>query len=282
MDFESYRKKITEAISDDQLSEIARKFERADIKFHRSQLPTGNRYRKTTFLLDYGLDRLPLNLVPGSSVESAADYYAWWMQEIGLPQAAKPLPSTEWRPRSILFITAAPTDTSRLRIDREFKAVQAILEKVPENMRPTLRLEPAVQISELAELLRTRKTDLIHFSGHGDAGKAIVETAAETATAVPLKAVARILDSLSTPPRYVITMACSTMAGGEALAAGNRQAICCSGSVDDEKAILFVSSLYRAIFDQTADAPNSFQACFDRAVLDASLSTAPGNFRHFA
>lgn len=66
----------------------------------------------------------------------------------------------------LLMMTSNPTDTGRLRLDREYKVVRTELDAAP--ARFSYVLEPGVSVSDLSRWLLQYRPQIVHFAGHGD------------------------------------------------------------------------------------------------------------------
>ncbi len=76
----------------------------------------------------------------------------------------------------ILFLTANPSDSSRLRLDHESRAIDEALRKAEFRDRFTFEQYQAVRIKDLQECLLRFKPHIVHFSGHGSsAGQILLE-----------------------------------------------------------------------------------------------------------
>lgn len=292
MTLDEQRDRILAKITPDQCDDLMRKLARVEgLQFRTSSVPDRSLLQRISFVIDYALARTPFSFATGTVIDSEQALYDLLDKHCGLPTRSTlgvTLTTLQdedlnWRPRSILYICSAPLDADRLRSDLEFQKLQDVLDGYPAAKRPRLESAMAVTLDKLPELLRTKACDLIHFSGHGHRGRFILEDGGGAAEEASLSAVAGILNHLDTPPRYVVTMACSTRVAGPLLSQNGRQAVCCAGAVDDRKAILFVRALYAAMFPaQDGAGPVSFQACVEQAKRDSALSTGVGDFLYFS
>ena len=79
----------------------------------------------------------------------------------------------------VLFLAANPTDTARLALDREFKAIRAKIRAAQYRDQIELLSEWAVGHDELSALLMRHRPHVVHFSGHGDeSGDLVLDDAA--------------------------------------------------------------------------------------------------------
>jgi len=70
----------------------------------------------------------------------------------------------------ILFLSASPESSTRLRVDIEYREVKEELLKGDHRDRFNLKTETAVQLRTLTSALMKEKPQIVHFSGHGHSG----------------------------------------------------------------------------------------------------------------
>ena len=69
---------------------------------------------------------------------------------------------------TIVFLSANPSDTAKLNLDRELARISTKLSDSANYGNFRLRSKKAVTPSEFREYLFLEKPDIVHFSGHGD------------------------------------------------------------------------------------------------------------------
>lgn len=74
---------------------------------------------------------------------------------------------TQNRRIKILLLAANPTDSMRLGIDKEFRAIDRALREAEHRDDFEVESHLAVRFDDLAGLLMRHKPDIVHFSGHG-------------------------------------------------------------------------------------------------------------------
>ena len=67
----------------------------------------------------------------------------------------------------VLLLSANPTNTSALRVDREFREIQIALEQTDQKKYFTVKTRTAVRESDFRTMLLDVKPHIVHFSGHG-------------------------------------------------------------------------------------------------------------------
>ncbi|MEM1360061.1 MAG: CHAT domain-containing protein [Bacteroidota bacterium] len=68
----------------------------------------------------------------------------------------------------MLFLTANPSDTSKLRLDEEYASVSERLQEALEPHKYPIKRKRAVTPSQFSQFLFLERPDIVHFSGHGD------------------------------------------------------------------------------------------------------------------
>ncbi|NUO02794.1 MAG: toll/interleukin-1 receptor domain-containing protein [Saprospiraceae bacterium] len=96
-----------------------------------------------------------------------------------IPPSSPPLYNNGASPRppgipegqnKILFLSASPETSNRLRVDIEYREVKEELMKGNHRDRFQLQTETAVQLRTLSSALMKEKPQIVHFSGHGHSG----------------------------------------------------------------------------------------------------------------
>jgi hypothetical protein len=151
-------------------------------------------------------------------------------------------------PIRILFLGANPTDGVRLRLDQEVRAIDQALRLADLGSRFELWQKWAVRPSDLQAHLLRHRPDILHFSGHGGPGSAIL-LEGEDGTTRPVDAdrLARLLAQFNRRLRCVFLNACYSEAQASAIA---REVDCVIGMSDevlDRAAILFAANFYQAL-----------------------------------
>src|SRR6476469_1460699 len=78
------------------------------------------------------------------------------------------------QPIKILILTANPSNTSRLRLDQEVRAIEEELERAKSRDRFELISKWAVRVDDLTRTLLEYKPRIVHFSGHGEGNEGLV------------------------------------------------------------------------------------------------------------
>ena len=160
-------------------------------------------------------------------------------------------PSTAQAPTNkfrILFLTANPSDSSRLRLDHESRAIDEALRKAEFRDRFTFEQYQAVRIKDLQECLLRFKPHIVHFSGHGSsAGQILLEDNNGNSKPVSEYALGTLFSVLKDNIRVVVLNACYSEQQAKAIAQHIDCVVGMSDAVGDESAVSFSASFYQAL-----------------------------------
>lgn len=149
---------------------------------------------------------------------------------------------------TILFLAANPTDTARLRLDAESRAIEIALRETEFRDRFRLEKHYAVRVADLPGLLLRYQPDILHFSGHGLPDSAVVlEDDAGQARPVPAQVLARLLAAAGRQIRCVVLNACYSLPQASALVEQIGCVIGMPSEVGDQTAIAFAAAFYQAL-----------------------------------
>jgi hypothetical protein len=148
-------------------------------------------------------------------------------------------------PSRILFFSANPMNTDRLRIDEEARVIQEALRG---NDRFVFETRWAVRREDLVNLLISARPEYVHFSGHGLSGGGIVlEDHDGSSSLVPAAALRNLFSLLAPRTRCVILNSCYSVEQARAVAEHIELVIGTSDSISDSAALAFSRSFYGAL-----------------------------------
>lgn len=105
----------------------------------------------------------------------------------------------------ILFLSANPTDTSRLRLDEEIRSIDNKLRLSQFRDNFELIQHWAVQVSDIQALLLRHKPHIVQFSGHASASSEIlVEDNKGNNYPVPVQALSKLFSILKDDIKCVV------------------------------------------------------------------------------
>jgi hypothetical protein len=189
----------------------------------------------------------------------------------------------------VLLLGANPSGTSRLRLDRESRAIDDALRTAPGNRRFELLQGWASSALDIQQDLFRHRPDLVHLSSHGDtAGELMLEAhrfrdlarkgagsqegATRQGALAPVDALARLLAHAPGGTRCVVLNACHSAPLAEAIAEHADCAIGMTTEISDSGAVAFAWSFYHALAQGESVATAFELAC---AQLDLRGSSPP-------
>jgi hypothetical protein len=154
----------------------------------------------------------------------------------------------------ILFVAANPTDTTRLRLGKEFDEIKAELERGNNRDKVNLVLpQLATQAKDLTRDLLKEKPTIVHFSGHGEKSGAIyLETDSGNSNVVSAQALGDVFEALDEQVQCVILNACYSATQAQAIAKHIPYVIGMSHAIPDTFAIAFAIGFYQALANGTS------------------------------
>jgi hypothetical protein len=167
---------------------------------------------------------------------------------------------------TLLILSANPSDTDRLALDREARAIKQELRNAAPQGVFRVEQECAVRIDDLHEHLLRYQPTIVHFSGHGNStGALLFEGATGEAEPVGINALADLFKILRRNVRCVVLNACFSEAQARVLAKHIDCVIGAAGLIDDVASIAF-SKFYMALgFGQ--DVETAFELARNRLQL---------------
>jgi CHAT domain len=149
--------------------------------------------------------------------------------------------------KSVCMLLASPRGESALRLDEE---VRDTLQKIKLVDAPAveieMRTEWAVKLSEIMDHLLNSKPNIVHFSGHGGGGAIFVEDPVGEAVPLSGEGLAGLIEAVGNI-ECVVLNACHSADLSTATRPHVNVVIGCDESIDDEAAITFTRSFYRAL-----------------------------------
>ncbi|HEU5375797.1 MAG TPA: CHAT domain-containing protein [Ktedonobacteraceae bacterium] len=148
----------------------------------------------------------------------------------------------------VLFLATNPTDTARLRLDKEHRAILERLRSAQADKDIRMEVRNAVRPNDLQEYLLQIRPHVVHFSGHGDVdGRILLENETGARQPVPIEALTNLFHILKENVQVILINACWSKSQAEALSANIDYVIGMSRSISDESAIRFAEGFYRGL-----------------------------------
>jgi hypothetical protein len=155
---------------------------------------------------------------------------------------------TELKMIRILFLSANPEKTSRLRLDKEVSAIEKKIELG--DYRDSFHLETAwaVAVDDIQRLLLKHKPHIVHFSGHGSPeGEIVLEDGSARGASVSAKALTGLFTILRDNIRCVVLNACFSKIQAEGIIQSIDCVVGMGSAVGDEAAVAFAASFYQGL-----------------------------------
>ncbi len=150
---------------------------------------------------------------------------------------------------SVLFLSADPTNASRLRLSEEFREIdeQLRLSKLRDYFKlelPKLSIRP----KDISGALLNTQPQIVHFSGHGTSkGALCFENETGQIHIVRPDAMAALFEQFANQVNCVLLNACYSKTQVEAISKHINYVIGMKGAIEDKAAIAFAIGFYQAL-----------------------------------
>ncbi|MGB3301018.1 MAG: AAA-like domain-containing protein [Phormidesmis sp.] len=167
--------------------------------------------------------------------------------------------------KTILMLSANPSDTARLRLDKEVREIQQGLQLSAGRDRFTVISQWAVRPDDLRRALLKHQPQIVHFSGHGVGAQGLLlENDQGKAMRVSSEALARLF-GLCPSVGCVLLNACYSQVQASAIAQHIGYVIGMTQDIGDRAAIKFAVGFYEALgYDRSV--PQAYE--FGLAAID--------------
>ena len=150
---------------------------------------------------------------------------------------------------SILFVSADPTDASRLRLGEEFREIHEKLKLAQLRDRFKLELpQMSVRPADVSQALLDIQPQIVHFSGHGTStGALCFESQTGQIQLVQPDALAALFEQFAKQVSCVLLNACYSEIQAKAIAEHIEYVIGMNKAIGDKAAIAFAIGFYQAL-----------------------------------
>ncbi len=150
--------------------------------------------------------------------------------------------------KTILILSANPSDTTQLRLQKEVRDIEQTLERAKLRDEFQVISKGAVQIDDLQQTLYDYHPTIVHFSGHGAGSDGLVlEDNFGKTKLVTEEALARLFQSFQSELECVLLNACYSEIQAQAIHQHIDCVIGMNQAIGDEAAIKFAVGFYRAL-----------------------------------
>lgn len=151
-------------------------------------------------------------------------------------------------PQKILFLSANPKDTGRLRLDQELRDITEGLQRSQRRKQFILEQRMAVRPRDLQRAMLDVGPQIIHFSGHGEGENGLVfEDEVGNTTLVDEVALAGLFELFSSQIQCVLLNGCYSEVQAQAIAQQIPYVIGMNQAIGDNAAIAFAVGFYDAL-----------------------------------
>jgi len=147
----------------------------------------------------------------------------------------------------ILFLTANPESTTRLRLDEEVREIDEYLRTTKFRDKFDIKLGTAVRHRDLSGLLQSHQPHIVHFSGHGGFEGIFVENDNKEAHLLAANGLQNLFRVLKDNIQCVILNACWSINQAQAIAQEIGCVIGMKQDISDHASISFSRGFYQAI-----------------------------------
>jgi hypothetical protein len=159
---------------------------------------------------------------------------------------------SERRMQKVLFVSAHPSNESRLAIQREYRWIKQELQSSIARDRFTFDCHLAVRPSDLSRaLLEVPRASILHFSGHGikGSGNICLEDETGNSHSVSATAIAALLEPIASQLLCVILNACYSEHQAASILTHVPYVVAMTDAIGDDAAIAYSIGFYQAIFN---------------------------------
>lgn len=171
----------------------------------------------------------------------------------------------------ILFMTADPSDTVRLRLGQELRDIRERLQLSKQRENFLLESRESLRPRDITQAIFDFSPHIIHFSGHGvNTGALCFEDTSGKTQLVQPDALASLFELVAQQVRCVVLNACYSEVQAKAIAKHIPFVIGMNQQIGDKAAISFAVGFYKAL-----GAGRSFEDAYKFARVEIQLEGIP-------
>lgn len=173
----------------------------------------------------------------------------------------------------VLFLAANPTNTSRLKLGKEYKIISHNLLKLGIHRdRYEIHQEFAVTIDSLLQSLLEYKPNVVHFSGHSDLDGIYLEDEIGNAKKIHSSALESLFEQFKTSLHCIILNACYSKDQAIAISKYVPYTIGMENSISDSASLAFSLGFYKAL-----GAGEDYVSSYNFGLVNIKLEGIKGN-----
>ena len=151
-------------------------------------------------------------------------------------------------PRKILMMTANPTDTAQLFLEKEIVAIKEGLDAASRSKQFEFIVKTKITMTDLRRAMLNESPQIVHFSGHGAGEQGILlEGDSGKTQLVSSDALAGLFELFAETLECVVLNACYSATQADAIARHIPYVIGMSGAISDGAACEFAVAFYDAL-----------------------------------
>lgn len=171
----------------------------------------------------------------------------------------------------ILFLSANPWTTSRIRVDEEAREIFEKLQEGPHRNKFELYKHEAIRPIDLQRLLMMYEPHIVHFSGHGSKRKRIILGGAPgRGKEVNCQGLVEMFGLYKNHLRLVVLNACFTKEQAQSLSEVIDYSVGTGRGIGDKGSVAFAGAFYRAL-----GFGKSIKKAFESAKAELALTKVP-------
>lgn len=171
----------------------------------------------------------------------------------------------------ILFLTADPTDTARLRLQEELRDIEDMLQLANQQERFVLKQRLSARPEDISRAIFDFKPHIVHFSGHGTStGELSFEDLSGKTKPVEPKALAALFELVANQVNCVVLNACYSDIQAKAIVKHIAFVIGMKQAIGDQAAIAFAVGFYKGL-----GANRSIEDAFKSGCVEIQLQGIP-------
>jgi hypothetical protein len=171
----------------------------------------------------------------------------------------------------VLIAFSNPEDTARLRLDKEHRAIDQVIQKLHLDNQILHRMH-AVTVDDLVDAIRKGGYEIIQFSGHGSASGFYIESSDSKSSGTYLtpQNIVDIIKAAAPRIKLVIFLSCYSASSIPILIDAAPFIITVSGDAIDDSAIAFISTFYEEYFSS-----HSIERAFQFGIMYSNVKDQP-------
>jgi|GEM_PF-3134308 len=190
-----------------------------------------------------------------------------------IPKSANSIKKASKRGKEkILFLSSNPSNTSRLRIDKEARDIEEGLRRANKRDSFDFEVKLATRSRDLSRAILDENPQILHFSGHGEVEGILLEDENGTSKIVTTEALSGLFSLFGDTIKCVILNSCYSESQAKEISRHIPFVIGMSKAVPDNTAISFSTSFYDAI-----GAGKEIEFAFKFAITNIGLEGLTGN-----